>query len=109
MPNLSVQIWDNTWVLTDLPPSCTPLGCKWIFTVKRRPDGSVVRFKARLVVQGFRQKKDVDYFDTYAPIARTTTIRLLIALTSIHNFLIHQIDVKTTFHYGDLEEEVYIQ
>ena len=58
-------IGNNTWVLTNLPPPCTPLGCKWIFTIKRRPDGFLVRFKARLVVQGFRQKKGIDYFDTY--------------------------------------------
>ena len=100
---------NNTWVLTDLPPSCTPLGCKWKFTVKRRPIGSMVRFKARLVVQGFKQKKGIYYFDIYAPVARTTTIRLLIALSSIHNLLIHQMDVKTAFLYGDLEKEVYIQ
>ena len=65
---------NNTWVLEDLPSGCKPLGCKWIFTRKRRPDGSIVKFKARLVIQGFRKKHGVDYFDTYAPVARITSI-----------------------------------
>ncbi|GJT03628.1 zinc finger, CCHC-type containing protein [Tanacetum coccineum] len=75
--------------------------------------GSIVEnntwFKARLVIQGFRQKKGIDHFDTYAPVARITTIRLLLALAAIHNLVIHQMDVKTTFLNGDLDEEVYMK
>nr|GEY63909.1 zinc finger, CCHC-type [Tanacetum cinerariifolium] len=100
---------NNTWVLSDLPPSCKPLGCKWIFKKMIKVDGTVDKFKARLVIQGFRQKKGIDYFDTYAPVARITTIRLLLALAAIHNLVIHQMDVKTTFLNGDLDEEVYIK
>nr|GEV67761.1 AP-4 complex subunit mu [Tanacetum cinerariifolium] len=74
---------NNTWVLYDLPPGCKPLG--------------------------FRQKKGIDYFDTYAPVARITTIRLLLALIAIHNLVIHQMDVKTAFLNGDLDEEVYMK
>ncbi|GJT84361.1 zinc finger, CCHC-type containing protein [Tanacetum coccineum] len=58
---------NNTWVLTDLPPGCKPLGCKWIFKRKLKVDGTVEKFKARLVIQGFKQKSWIDYFDTYAP------------------------------------------
>nr|GEX53146.1 zinc finger, CCHC-type [Tanacetum cinerariifolium] len=72
-------------------------------------NGTVDKFKARLVIQGFRQKERIDYFDTYAPVARITTIRLLLALAAIHNLVIHQIDVKTAFLNGDLEEEVYMK
>ncbi|GJT18772.1 zinc finger, CCHC-type containing protein [Tanacetum coccineum] len=96
---------NNTWVLADLPPGCKPLGCKWIFKIKLKVDGTIEKLKARLVIQGFRQKSGIDYFDTYAPVAHISTIRLLIALASIHNLIIHQMDVKTTFLNGDLDEE----
>ncbi|GJW54778.1 zinc finger, CCHC-type containing protein [Tanacetum coccineum] len=99
---------NNTWVLTDLPPGCRPLGCKWIFKRKLKVDGTVEKFKARLVIQDFKQKSGIDYFDTYAPVARISTIRLLIAMASIHNLIIHQMDVKTAFLNGELEEEVYM-
>ncbi|GJV58025.1 zinc finger, CCHC-type containing protein, partial [Tanacetum coccineum] len=100
---------NNTWVLFDLPPGCKPLGCKWIFKRKMKVDGTIDKFKARLVIQGFRQKERIDYFDTYAPVARITTIRLLLALAAIHHLVIHLMDVKTTFLNGDLDEEVYMK
>nr|GEY20615.1 zinc finger, CCHC-type [Tanacetum cinerariifolium] len=100
---------NNTWVLSDLPPGCKPLGCKWIFKKKMKVDGAIDKFKARLVIQGFRQKEGIDYFDIYAPVARITTIRLLLALVAIHNLVIHQMDVKTAFLNGDLDEEVYMK
>ncbi|GJV85934.1 zinc finger, CCHC-type containing protein [Tanacetum coccineum] len=99
---------NNTWVLADLPPGCKPLGCKWIFKRKLKVDGTTKKFKARVVIQGFKQNSGIHYFDTYAPVARISTIRLLIAMTSIHNLIIHQMDVKTTFLNGDLDEEVYM-
>ncbi|GJX73549.1 zinc finger, CCHC-type containing protein [Tanacetum coccineum] len=107
------EIWsimeNNIWVLSDLPPGCKPLGCKWVFKRKMKVDGTIDKFKARLVIQGFRQKEGIDYFDTYAPVARISTIRLLIALAATHNLVIHQMDVKTTFLNGDLEEEIYMK
>ncbi|GJZ93659.1 zinc finger, CCHC-type containing protein [Tanacetum coccineum] len=96
---------NNTWVLADLPPGCKPLGCKWIFKRKLKVDGTIEKFKARLVIQGFKQKSGIDYFDTYALVARISTIRLLIAMVSIHNLIIHQLDAKTAFLNGDLDEE----
>ena len=74
-----------------------------------RIDGTIDNFKARLVAQGFWQKHGIDHFDTYAPVARTTTIQLLVALALIHNLVIHQMDVKTVFLYGELDEEVYMK
>ncbi|GKB21568.1 zinc finger, CCHC-type containing protein, partial [Tanacetum coccineum] len=102
-------IENNTWVLSDLPPGCKPLCCKWIFKRKMKVDRTIDKFKAQLVIQGFRQKEGIDYFDIYAPVARITTIRLLLALAAIHNLLIHQMDVKTAFLNGVLEEEVYMK
>ncbi|GJY62278.1 zinc finger, CCHC-type containing protein [Tanacetum coccineum] len=71
-------------------------------------DGTVEKFKARLVIQDFKQKSGIDYFDTYTPMAHISTIRLLFAMASIHYLIIHQMDVKTTFLNGELEEEVYM-
>nr|GEX96360.1 zinc finger, CCHC-type [Tanacetum cinerariifolium] len=99
---------NNTWVLADLPSGCKPLGCKWIFKRKLKVDETIEKFKARLVIQGFKQKSKIDYFDTNAPVARISTIRLLIAMTSIHNLIIYQMDVKTTFLNDHLDEEVYM-
>ncbi|GJY79188.1 zinc finger, CCHC-type containing protein [Tanacetum coccineum] len=96
---------NNTWVLVDLPLSCKPLSCKWIFKRKLKVNGTIKKFKARVVIQGFRQKSEVNYFDTYALVARISTIRLLIAMTSIQNLIIYQMDVKTAFLNGDLDEE----
>ncbi|GJZ06505.1 zinc finger, CCHC-type containing protein, partial [Tanacetum coccineum] len=98
----------NTWVLADLPSGCKPLGYKWIFKRKLKVDGTIEKFKERLVIYGFKQKSRIDYFDTYAPVTRISTIRLLIAMTLIHNLIIHQMDVKTDFLNGDLDEEVYM-
>ncbi|GJY18106.1 zinc finger, CCHC-type containing protein [Tanacetum coccineum] len=100
---------NTTWVLSDLPPGCKPLVCKWIFKRKLKVDGTIDKFKARLVIQGFRKKEEIDYFDTYAPVSRITTIRLLLALVAIHNLVIHQMDVKTAFLDDDLEEVVYMK
>ncbi|XP_072066897.1 uncharacterized protein [Arachis hypogaea] len=100
---------NNTWKLVDLPRGSKAISSKWIFKKKMKVDGTVDKFKARLVAKGFAQKEGIDYFDTYAPVARIATIRVLIALASIFNFVIHQMDVKTTFLNGELDEEVYMK
>nr|GEW84968.1 zinc finger, CCHC-type [Tanacetum cinerariifolium] len=75
---------------------------------KLKVDGTIEKFKARLVIQGFKRKSGMDYYDTYAPVARISTIRLLIAMASIHNLIIHQMDVKTSFLNVKLKEKVYM-
>ena len=77
------SIMANMWVLVDLPDGSKPIGCKWVFNKKMLVNGSVDKFKARLVVKGFAQKEDIDYFDTYSPVARISIIRLLIAMAAI--------------------------
>ena len=100
---------NHTWELVDLPPGCKPLGHKWIFKRKRKLDGTIEKYKARLVVKGFRQTEGVDYFDTYAPVSRKTSIRIVIALAALFDLEIHQMDVKTAFLNGELEEEIYME
>ncbi|XP_071921842.1 uncharacterized mitochondrial protein AtMg00820-like [Coffea arabica] len=74
---------NNTWKLVDLPPGSKPIGCKWIFRKKLKADGSIDKYKARLVAKSYRQKEGLDYFDTYSPISQITSIRMLIAITVI--------------------------
>ncbi|KAB2634313.1 DNA polymerase zeta catalytic subunit-like [Pyrus ussuriensis x Pyrus communis] len=100
---------NNTWELVNLPPGNKPIGHKWIFKRKLRPDGTIDKYKARLVAKGYRQKEGLNYFDTYSPVARITSIRLLIAIASVYNLETHQMDVKTTFLNGELDEEIYME
>ena len=76
---------------------------------KLKPDGSVDKYKARLVAKGFKQRENIDFFDTFSPVTRITSIRVLIALAAIHNLEVHQMDVKTGFLNGELEEEIYME
>ena len=100
---------NKTWEIVDIPPGIKPIGCKWIFKKKMKADGSIDKYKARLVAKGYRQKEGVDFFDTYSPVTRITSIRMLIAIASIYGLEIHQMDVKTAFLNGDLDEEIYME
>mgnify|MGYP003702259905 CR=1 FL=1 len=93
----------------DLAPSSKPLGYKWIFKRKMKADGSIDKYKARLVVKGYRQKEGLDYLDTYSPVTRITSIHMLIDIAALLNLELHQIDVKTAFLNGDLNEESYME
>ncbi|WVZ54108.1 hypothetical protein U9M48_004964 [Paspalum notatum var. saurae] len=101
---------NGTWELTERRPyGCKPVGCKWVFKKKLRPDGTIEKYNARLVAKGYTQKECEDFFDTYLPVARMTTIRVLFFLAVSYGLIIHQMDVKTAFLNGELEEKIYME
>jgi hypothetical protein len=98
----------GTWELIDQTYGCKLMGCKWVFKRKLKPDGTIDKYKARLVAKGYTQKKGEDFFDSYSPVARLTTIRVLLSLSTSHGLLVHQMDVKIIFLNWELEEEIYM-
>ncbi|KAK8931024.1 hypothetical protein KSP39_PZI016079 [Platanthera zijinensis] len=100
---------NNTWELVSLPPGKRAIGCKWIYSVKANADGSLARLKARLVAKGYAQTYGVDYEETFAPVAKMSSIRIVISLAATHRWPLHQLDIKNAFLHGSLEEEVYME
>ncbi|WVZ94023.1 hypothetical protein U9M48_039966 [Paspalum notatum var. saurae] len=97
---------NHVWDLVKPPPNCRPIGAKWVFKNKQGEDGMVVRNKARLVAQGFCQKDGIDYEETFAPVARLEAIRILLAFAASKGFKLQQMDIKSAFPNGFIEEEI---
>jgi hypothetical protein len=98
-----------TWEVVECPYGCKPIGSKWVFKKKLRPDNTIEMYNARLVIKGYSQKECEDFFDTYLNVARLTTIRVLLSLAASHDLLVHQMDVETSFLNGELDEEIYME
>jgi hypothetical protein len=98
----------QTWKLTELPSGVKAIGCRWLFKIKKNPDGSVDRYKARLCAKGFTQKFGVDFNETFAPVAKSTSIRTMLAIGAELDLEIQQFDVDTAFLYGEMDNPVYM-
>lgn len=100
---------NKTWNLVDLPAGRTAIGAKWVFKKKFDNSGNVTRYKARLVAQGFNQKFGTDYDEVFAPVARSTTFRMLLSVAAKKKYIVKHYDIKTAFLYGKLEEEIFMK
>jgi hypothetical protein len=90
-------IENDTWELTDLPVGQKTIGLKWVFKIKKDPEGNVIKHKARLVAKGYAQKQGVDFDEVFAPVARMDTVRLLLALAAHNHWQVHHMDVNHLF------------
>ncbi|KAK8613675.1 hypothetical protein V6N13_101432 [Hibiscus sabdariffa] len=99
---------NQVWTLVEQPEGIKPIGCKWVFKKKTNMDGNVQTYKGRLVAKGFRQIHGVDYDETFSLVAMIKSIRILLAVAAFHDYEIWQMDVKTAFLNGKLEEDVYM-
>ncbi len=85
------------------------IGCKWVYKVKHNVDGSVSKYKTRLVAKGYAPMYGIDYEETYSPVAKMTTVRAIIVMAATKGWSLHQMDVKNVFFHGDLQEKVYME
>lgn len=106
---LTSIIDNNTWTLVELPKGRRAIGSKWVYKVKHDSNGEVAKFKARLVAQGFTQRYGTDYDETFAPVARSVTFRILLNIAGNRNWNVSNYDIKTAFLNGKLEEEIYLK
>ena len=88
---------NHTWDLVSVTETMNIVGCRWVFTIKYHPDGSIDKYKARIVAKGFHQQQGIDYNDTFSPVIKATTIRIVLGLAVNNDWPIRQIDVNTAF------------
>ncbi|CAD5184495.1 unnamed protein product, partial [Musa acuminata subsp. malaccensis] len=106
---LKSMVQNDVWDLVELPNDCKRVGCKWVFKTKCDSTSNIERYKARLVAKGFSQKEGIDYNETFSPVSKKDSLRIVMALVAHYDLELHQMDVKTTFLNGDLDEEIYME
>ena len=93
---------NNTWELVALPPGKSPVGCRWVYTVKVGTKGQIDQLKARLVAKGYTQQYGSDYYDTISPVAKIISVCLLLSMVAMRSWPLFQLDIKNVFLHGDL-------
>lgn len=106
---LEALIANHTWDVVQCPAGTEPIGCKWVYTVKLKSNGSIYHYKARLVALGNGQEYGINYEETFALVAKMTTVRTILAVAASQAWSLYQMDVKNAFLHGDLKEEVYMK
>ena len=100
---------NNTWDLVPKPREIVPMGCRQVFNLKYNADSSLERYKSRLIAKGYTQTYRIDYLETFAPVAKMTTVRILLSLAACYGWRLHHLDVKNVVLHGELEDEVFME
>lgn len=108
MEELSALEENGTWSVVPLPHGKHAIGCRWVYKIKYASNGTVDRHKARLVAKGYTQQEGVDFFETFSPVAKLTSVKIVLALAAVNQWHLEQLDINNAFLNGDLSEEVYM-